>query len=196
MKRETKMQTITIAALLSALGIVIAMFMPKIVIPPFSMTLAVHVPVFIALFISPPVAVAVSLVSAVGFLFAGLPPVIALRAVSHVVFALTGALILKKRPDAMATVGRSVGFGLLMALIHAVCEVAAVTLFYLGTDISMLSMANGFAYSVLLLVGGGTIVHSMIDFGIAIFVWKPLVHVINIPVSLKITPSFRREVRS
>ena len=121
MKRDSKLQTITIAALLSAIGIVIPMFCPKIVLEPASFTLASHVPVFIAVFISPVVAIAVSLVSAVGFLFAGFPLVVVLRALSHLVFATIGALILKKSPNALQTMGKSALFGFFLSIIHAAC---------------------------------------------------------------------------
>ena len=196
MKRDLKLQTITIAALLSAIGIVIPLFAPKIILEPASFTLASHVPVFIAVFISPVVAVSVTLVSAAGLLFAGFPIVVVLRALSHLVFEIVGAMILKKVPNALQTVGKSVGFGLLMALIHAVSEVVVVTMFYFGQGMTKSYYAQGYVNSVLLLVGVGTIIHSMIDFGIALVVWKPLVHVISIPVSAKILPRRQRAVRS
>ena len=188
MKHRTRLQSITIAALLSALGIVIAMFFPKIPIPPASFTLAIQVPIFIAMFISPPVAAAVALVSATGFFFIGLPVTIVLRALSHIVFALVGSMILKKNPGVLATPGKATGFGLMIAVLHAACEVAAVTLFYAATSPSLLHFTNGFGYSVLLLVGLGSVAHSMVDFGIAIFIWKPLLRVVQIPVSAKIMP--------
>lgn len=183
--RETKLISMVIAALLCAIGIVIPMFAPKIILEPASFTLASHVPIFIALFISPPVAVAVSIGTSFGFLFAGFPIVIVLRAFSHLFFALTGAFILKRKENMLASVGKSTMFGLLLALIHAVSEVTVVTLFYFGNNMPKNYYANGYFMSVILLVGVGTIVHSMIDFGIALFVWKPLSHVINIPVSAK-----------
>ena len=51
MKRNLK--RLTFAAVLGALGIVIPLFMPKIVIGDASYTLASHVPLFIAIFIGP-----------------------------------------------------------------------------------------------------------------------------------------------
>ncbi len=181
---KTSLQTMTIAALLIAIAIVIPMFCPKLVLGPASVTLASHVPVFIALFISPPVAVAVALGSTAGFLLAGFPVVIVLRAFSHIIFALVGAYILKKHSGALSSLGRTAAFGFLLALIHAVSEVAAVTLYYVVMGVP--KSAQEFLTSVVLLVGGVTAVHSMVDFGIAIFVWKPLTHVIKIPVSAKI----------
>lgn len=184
--RETKLISLVIAALLCAIGIVIPMFAPKIILEPASFTLASHVPIFIALFISPPVAAAVSIGTAFGFLFAGFPIVVVLRAFSHVLFAIAGAYILKRKENMLATFGKSALFGLTLALIHAVSEVVVVTLFYFGNSMPKNYYANGYFMSVILLVGVGTIVHSMIDFGIALFVWKPLSRVVQIPVSAKV----------
>jgi niacin transporter len=58
MNNNNKVKTMTIAALLSAIGIIIPMFSPiKLVIEPASFTFASHVPIFIAMFISPVVAI-------------------------------------------------------------------------------------------------------------------------------------------
>ncbi len=186
MKRDTKLQTMVVAALLCAIGIVIPMFAPKIVLEPASFTLASHVPIFIALFISPPVALAVSIGTTIGFLFAGFPVVIVLRALTHVIFATAGAFILKKKPNMLITFAGSAAFGLFMAVIHAFCEVAVVTFFYFGNGMSKENYAHGYFFSVVLLLGVGTIVHSMIDFGIAVFVWRSLSNVIHIPYNAKI----------
>lgn len=113
------------------------------------------------------------------------PLIIVFRALSHVIFVLTGALILKKKQNVLGSVTGAALFGFLMAVIHAAGEIAAVTLFYLGSDVTKLNDAKGFAYSILLLVGVGTIVHSMVDFGISLFVWRPLTHVIRFPVSAR-----------
>lgn len=71
MKRKQSVQMLCISALLIAVGIVIPMVMPKIVIPPASFTLASHVPIFIAMMISPPVAMAVAIGTTLGFFLAG-----------------------------------------------------------------------------------------------------------------------------
>jgi niacin transporter len=188
MKRDTKLQSLVIAALLCAIAIIIPMFAPRIVLPPASFTLASHVPIFIALFISPPVALAVTVGATIGFFFAGFPIVIVLRALSHILFVIVGILILKKKPDVMATIGSASAFGLFLALIHAVSEVTVVTWFYFGNSMTPANYEHGYLFSVVLLIGLGTIVHSMIDFGIAILVWRPLTHVIQIPVSAKAFP--------
>ena len=80
-----------IAALLCAVGIVIPMFCPKIIIEPASFTLASHVPLFLAMFISLPVAAVVCLGTTLGFFLSGFPLVVVLRALSQIVFVALGA---------------------------------------------------------------------------------------------------------
>ena len=60
------------------IGIVVPMLMPKIVIGPMSFTLASHVAIFIAMFISPKLAAVVCLGTTLGF-FMTTPVIIALR---------------------------------------------------------------------------------------------------------------------
>ena len=126
---------LTIAALLIGMGIVIPMVMPKIVIGPASFTLASHVPVFVAMFFSPAMAIAVALGTTFGF-FLTLPPIIALRALSHVVFAVIGAFYLQKHPDILLKNGKPSllnikfqSFNLIIGLIHSVVEMAVVAAF-------------------------------------------------------------------
>lgn len=178
------MQTMVIAALLCAVGIVIPVFCPKLVIGPASFTLASHVPIFIAMFISPPVAVIVCLGTTLGFFFSGLPLVVTLRALTHVIFASAGALVLKNRPGLLNTAAGTAGFGLLTALVHEACEVLVVTFFFFGGWMTKEYYANGYVLSVLLLVGLGGIVHSMVDFAISVAVWRPVSHIVRIPVSV------------
>ena len=97
-----KTRSLTISALLIALGITIPMFMPKVIIPPASYTLASHVPVFIAMFISPMTAVSVALGTALGFLITTTPE-IAARALSHVIFAWVGSEYIRKHPSIIHT---------------------------------------------------------------------------------------------
>ena len=66
---------------LTAIAILIPIVMPfKIVIPPASYTLGSHIAIFIAMFLSPLMAVFVILASSFGFLMAGYPMVIVFRA--------------------------------------------------------------------------------------------------------------------
>ncbi|MGB8452010.1 MAG: hypothetical protein WCD89_06730 [Anaerocolumna sp.] len=185
MNQRNKIQIMTIAALLSAIGIMIPLFAPKIMIEPASFTLASHVPIFIAMFISPYIAIAVAVISAFGFLMAGFPIVVVLRALSHIVFATVGAFILKKNGSLLNSPKSAALFGLFVSFIHAVFEVGVVTFFYWGSGMTTAYYEKGYLLTVIGLVGLGTVIHSMIDFTIALFVWNPLQHIVTIPASVK-----------
>jgi len=176
MQPKLALRNIITAALLCTIGIIIPMFSPvKIILEPASFTLASHVPVLIAMFISPVVAIAVALGTSLGFLLGGFPVVIVFRALTHCVFALTGALVLRKQPDMLNSAGKSLLFSLMIGVLHGICEVLVVVPFYFGNNMSQGYYNSGFFRSVVMLVGVGTVIHSMIDLQIAILIWKPLV---------------------
>lgn len=149
------------------------MFMPaKAVIGPASFTLASHVPIFFAMFLSPGIAVSVSLGSAIGFLLSGLDIVISMRALTHVLFAYIGALYLKNRRETvLESAIKGQLFSFWIALVHGLAEVIIVVPFFYGI-LPGAEYEEGFFYAVLLLVGVGTIVHSMVDFIISQIIWK------------------------
>jgi niacin transporter len=159
---------LSIMGLLIAIGIVIPMFSPfKIVLEPASFTLASHVAIFIAMFVSPDTAAAVAVGTAIGFFLGGFPLVIVARAASHIVFALGGAFYLSKIDKAAITALKLRVFSFIIALVHAACELVAVSFFFFSGAMSDAYYRKGFLLSVLLLVGLGTVVHSMVDFEIA-----------------------------
>lgn len=95
-------RNLTITALLMALAIMIPIMMPlKVVIPPASYTLASHVPIFLAMFLSRKMAACVVIGSTLGFFVAGFPIVIVMRAASHIIFALMGAYYIKHHPGVL-----------------------------------------------------------------------------------------------
>lgn len=176
MKTKTN-QTLklTLTAILIAIGILIPMISPvKIILEPASFTLASHVAIFIAMFISPGAALTVALGTTMGFFLGGFPIVVTLRALTHVVFVVLGSQLLKKRPSLLNNKGQSILFSLGIGIVHAVSEIAVVSLFYFGGNMTEGYYAQGFMSSVLLLVGIGTVVHSMIDFTIAQVIWLGL----------------------
>lgn len=186
MKQKYKLQSMVIAALLCAIGIIIPMFSPfKILLEPASFTLASHVPIFIAMFLSPVIALSVALITGLGFLLAGFPLIVVLRALTHVIFAVLGAFILKKKNNILRSTNSAAVFAFLISLVHAICEVAVVTFFYWGNQMSEIYYNKGYLITVIGLVGIGTVIHSMIDFGIATLVWQPIQNVVTIPVSVK-----------
>ena len=181
-QKNVQLQTFVMAALLCAIAIMIPIFCPlKVVIPPMSFTLASHVAIIIAMFISPSVAVVVELGATLGFFLAGLPPVIALRALSQVFFVVVGAYWLKKKPNTFESFGSMSIWVLVTGVIHGVAEALVGTYFYFyGT----IDQAKGFFFTIVILVGVGTLVHHIVDFTISYFIWKPVSKVIRIPASI------------
>lgn len=151
------------------------MVMPiKVLLEPASFTLASHVPIFLAMFFSPGIAVAVSLGSAIGFLLASFPIVVVLRALSHVLFAYIGAkYLVNRRENILESPIKSTLFSLTIGCIHGAAEMLVVSLFFFGL-LPGSGYSQGYFYAVFLLVGVGTIVHSMVDFMISQFVWVSL----------------------
>lgn len=173
MNRNNKLYIMTISALLCSIGIVIPIISPiKITLEPASFTLASHVAIFIAMFISPLIAVMVAIGTTLGFFIAGFPLVVVMRAASHIVFAFAGAMVLKKHVNIINTVKSSLPFSLCLGFLHGICEVLVVLPFYFGNNMSPLYYDKGFFVSIIMLVGVGTVVHSMVDFYIAQVIWK------------------------
>lgn len=183
---KDKVKIMTVSALLCALGILIPLSFPSIRLEPASFTLASHVPVIIAMFISPTVAAFVASVSTLGFLAAGFPIVIVFRASTHLLFSLIGAFLLKRNNHMLHSIKSTSLYAIFISLIHGVAEVGVVTYFYWVSGMSSAYYEKGFLISVVLLVGVGTFFHSLLDFSIAVFVWKPLQQVISIPANAKI----------
>ncbi|NLT95365.1 MAG: ECF transporter S component [Clostridia bacterium] len=152
-----KVKELVLGALLTALALLIPLAfggLLGITIPPFSATLASHVPVMLAMLINPLVAFIVGAGSAFGFLLK-LGPIIGARAFMHVIFAVTGAFMIKK------------GFSLRTVLIatlpiHAFSEALIVIPF-------------GFSlYDAGVVIGIGTALHHGIDAGITLAVYALL----------------------
>ncbi|MCJ1977292.1 ECF transporter S component [Lactococcus paracarnosus] len=169
-KTRKRLTLLTTTALLTALAILIPQVMPKIVIPPASFTLASHVPIMIAMLISPLAAVVVSLGSALGFLISGLPIEITFRAATHVIFALIGATFLWRHKSYTHGVKFQI-FNVVIALIHTLAEVAIV---YLLLTVGFSHLAGRNLGSLLLILSIGGFVHSLIDFNIALFLARAI----------------------
>ena len=186
--KTNSVKRLTISALLIAMGIIIPMVMPRITIGPASFTLASHVPVFIAMFISPVVAIAVSLGTGFGF-FLSATPIIALRALSHLIFAVIGAVILQKHPEIF--INKEGKFTLLngklqlsnvgIGVMHSAAELVVVSIFYTMGNLPGTYYTAGFMYSIFLLMGVGGLIHSLVDFSIAYFLASTLSKHVDIP---------------
>lgn len=182
--KKNSVQSLTYAALLIALGIMIPMVMPiKIVLGPASYTLASHVPVFLAMFVSPTVAVLVALGTAFGF-FLTTPFIIAIRALSHVIFAFIGGWYLSKKPNIISSPKKMVAFNVIIGLIHAICETLVVTVFFMNGKLSTETYTSGFFMSVIVFVGVGGLIHSLVDFTIAFSIAEKIGTKFKLPVYL------------
>ncbi|EHG8748927.1 hypothetical protein OLM00_02955 [Enterococcus faecalis] len=186
--KTNSVKRLTISALLIAMGIIIPMVMTRITIGPASFTLASHVPVFIAMFISPVVAIAVSLGTGFGF-FLSATPIIALRALSHLIFAVIGAVILQKHPEILINKegkftllnGKLQLFNVGIGVIHSAAELVVVSVFYTMGNLPGTYYTAGFMYSIFLLMGVGGLIHSLVDFSIAYFLASTLSKHVDIP---------------
>ncbi|MGO3731802.1 MAG: hypothetical protein ACTJHC_01360 [Vagococcus sp.] len=184
--KKNSVQMLTYSSILIAVGIMIPLVMPvKIVLGPASYTLASHVPVFLAMFVSPYVAVLVALGTAFGFFLTGLPFIIGFRALSHVVFAFIGALYLAKKPDIVLSTKRFWVFNVIIGLIHATCEALVVTAFFMTGNMTEGSYTSGFFVTVVLLIGVGGFVHSLVDYSIAYSIGKKIGVRFKFPVFLE-----------
>lgn len=122
--RKMSIREIVQGGLLTALSLIIPLVFGSFLvlrIPPFTATVASHVPTMISMTVSPAVAFMVAAGSALGFLISS-DPVVAMRAAMHIIFALIGAKMYQK------------GFALPKVLlatlpIHAISEALIVLLF-------------------------------------------------------------------
>lgn len=179
--RKNSVRKLTIAALLIAMGVIIPMIMPKIVIGPASFTLASHVPLFAAMFFSPQIAVAVALGTAFGFLLTA-PFIIALRALSHVIFAIIGSLYLQKHPEIVNNNKKFQWYNVWIGLIHALAELIVVAVVLIGGNQAQTVYEGNFLLFIFGFIGIGGLIHSLIDYNIALFVMRPLSKNFDIPV--------------
>lgn len=187
--RVSQLQKLVIAALLCAIGIIIPIISPiKIRLDPMSFTLGSHIAVFVAMFVSPAVALCVELGTTVGFVLAGFPPVVVLRALVQVLFVVIGAYWLQKRPETLNHWGSMSLFILVTGVLHGAAEAVISTWFYFGGSIDQ---SKGFFETIILLVGVGTLVHHIVDFAISYVIWRPVCRIIKIPTSIH----FHREVK-
>lgn len=168
---QKQLKLLTLSAMLVALSFVLPYFMPAVVIPPlWTITLTSHVPIFIAIFISPLTAVMTALGSAFAF-FLKFPanPEVFFRALSHLGFVVL-ALILLKAGFGKKNLTQTVVFAVVVSIVHALLEVFVIGVYlYLG----LIVRENALTY-LLLIVGVGSLIHSLIDFAIAFTIYKAL----------------------
>lgn len=184
LKIKSKAYLLTVSVLLCVLGILIPAVLPlKVVLEPASYTLASHVPIFIALFISPLTAVVVAVGTTAGFFLGGFPLVVVLRAATQVFWAYFGATLIQNNDHMLDSKKGSLMFSLMLGLVHAACEMLVVMPFFVANRMSPGYYSRGFIVSVVLLVGLGTLLHSMVDYYVATLIWKRLRKMVDVPES-------------
>lgn len=165
-----KLRNLSLSAVLIAFGILIPMIMPiKLIIGPASYTLASHLPIFLGIFISAPVAIAVTLGTALGFFLAGFPFVIVMRAFSHIVFTLLAVFWYQKQPHLLTKPKAVFSFALIINSVHALAEFLVVLILTSPAQIS-----GNYWLTLFMLIGVGTLIHGLIDFYLALYCWKML----------------------
>ncbi|MGI6031594.1 MAG: hypothetical protein ACOX7F_08850 [Eubacteriales bacterium] len=170
-----KTHQLVICGILVALGTLIPMVMPvRIPFGPYTATLASHVPILLAAFLSMPITIGTAIGTTLGFILGGFAPVVVWRAASHIFFALFMALLFQK----LGT--RSFGKVLLIALagsvIHAIAEVAVIAVDFSIAGVGQ-QVVNGQSYTIQLFLAVtflGTIAHHCMDFAIAWVVQQAL----------------------
>ncbi|HEL1669652.1 TPA: hypothetical protein U0949_000590 [Streptococcus suis 2651] len=166
---KNSVKQLSISAILTAFAILIPLMMPiKIIIGPASYTLASHIPLFIAMFISPATAIFVALGSSLGFFLAGFPIVIVFRALTHLFFLTLGAVLVKRFPILMDS-KRFLLLGIGLNLLHGLGEYIVVMVLTSGQQTSAT-----YWITMLGLVGVGSTIHGLLDFSLAYYFWKIL----------------------
>ncbi|HEM5145073.1 TPA: hypothetical protein ACT2IN_001744 [Streptococcus suis] len=166
---KNSVKQLSISAILTAFAILIPLMMPiKIIIGPASYTLASHIPLFIAMFISPATAIFVALGSSLGFFLAGFPIVIVFRALTHLFFLTLGAVLVKRFPILMDS-KRFLLLGIGLNLLHGLGEYIVVMVLTSGEQTSAT-----YWITMLGLVGVGSAIHGLLDFSLAYYFWKML----------------------
>lgn len=157
---KNKTRELALTGILTAIAILIPSIVPiKVIFPPFSATLASHLPLILAMFLNPLAAVFVALGSAVGFLIS-LGPVIAARAAMHVFFVFVGAWMIRKKCNITFVI-------LVTMVIHALSEMLIIyILFRFGVNL----LNDKTMTAVQLLIAVGTSLHHLVDFALAILV--------------------------
>ena len=153
---NNKIRQMVYAGLLTALAIIIPIqfgFL-KIIIPPFTATLAAHVPMMLSMLISPAVAIVVGIGSTIGFIISGTPAPVVARAATHIVVGYIGARIIMKNQSYIKAVA-------ITAPIHGLLEMLVVIPF-IGFNV----------YQLLIVTVVGTILHHCVDGVIAYAVVK------------------------
>ena len=158
-------QNLTITGLLTAIGIFIPLIMPfKVVIGPASFTLGSHVPVDMSMFRKPSTAAIVAVGTTIGFLM-----------------AVSNHMWLVLYPPNFATIGLLLQKHQIPSKTSSELPLTALSApsmdlrsgMYIFDYGSVVPPSDGFMYTLIVLIGIGTLIHGMIDFKLPIKLQRP-----------------------
>lgn len=153
---------LVVSALLVGLSVVIPyLSLPVVPIPEFSVTLFAHLAIIIAMFMGVEVAIFAGLGAVLGFYLKGVPLVVVMRAASHLIFLIVGALMLKNMRGKKWYL---VLIGIITGIIHALAEAIIVAFWFKSSSIS-----NTFFIGAPIFF-----LHHAFDFTMAVFVYTAL----------------------
>ncbi|AMB93173.1 hypothetical protein CYJ27_05255 [Aerococcus christensenii] len=166
-KTFSSTRTLSVVALLTAIGILVPIISPfKVIIGPFSWTLGTHIAIDLALFLSPAAGAFVALATSLGFFLAGFPLPIVFRAISHVCYVTVAALILTKNNQFVLSFWTRTLFNIIINSIHGLGELIVIH-YFVQIGFTHLPTNHTYWISLFLLFGVSPLFHGMIDFEIA-----------------------------
>lgn len=152
MKNKTK--ELSLAAILTALSLLITYSPLKLVLPFFTLTLGAHVPTMLAVFVGPWVTVMTVIGSCIGFFLTIPAPnsiIVVARAATHLIFAFAAIWMLKKNYNRFLVI-------VITAILHALAEGIVV---YALTPIILDNSTAAFTAGGIAALG--TVIHHAID---------------------------------
>lgn len=181
-----KTREMVLAAILTALSILITYSPVKLMLPFFTLTLGAHVPTMLAMFISPWVVVMTVIGSCIGFFMTIPAPnslIVVARAATHLIFALAGTKMIK---DGKLNVFLII---FITGILHSLAEGIVV---YVMTPIILTGETAALSAGGIAVIG--TFVHHLLDSAICtpIVIALEKAKIVHIPQSLK----FRRKVNA
>ena len=166
---NNKIKKLVISSLLVALSMALPYYMPTVQLGFWTGTVTAHVPVFLAMFISPYITILTGLGSALAF-FLKLGPIVAVRALTHVLF-FAGALYIYVKKDNILII-QYIVLMVILGFVHGASE--SVVVFLMSEK-----PPKEIFYSVFLF----TYIHHCIDAAITWVVYTALKKATLMPLS-------------
>lgn len=172
-----KTREMVLAAILTAISILITYSPVKLQLPFFTLTIGSHTPTMLAMLISPWVVVMTVLGSCIGFFMTIPAPnsiIVVARAFTHLVFALVGCKMIKEGKVNIYLVI------LLTAILHALTEGIAVF------ALTPLILPDQAALVAALIALSGTFLHHLLDCAITVPIAAALIRTKIIHLNVKV----------